>query len=215
MTESQLFIIAATGLLSGAESLIAPELRYAFLQDTLAMARSLPPNSRISVAVAINSADLPEITLADTPTFTLAGDSAKKRLNQMFEYGFARNADSVCIVGPGTPHLPAAYVLEAFGRLIRHRELIVIGPADGSGIYLVGASSRTPASLWEEISFPAPNVLTEALERTLAHELSVSLLPSIQLIDTPEGLKRLSRDLRRGVATAPHSQSLLRNTGLE
>ena len=213
--ESRLLIVAVSGLLSETNNSIAPELQNAFLQDTLHMARSLPSQSRIDVAVAIDSPPLSDVTFPGTPTFCLTGNSSRKRLTRMFEYGFAQGADQVCIIGPETPHLPTGYVLEAFGRLMQHKESIVIGPAENNGIYLVGASRHLPLLFWEEIAFPATNVLTETLQQTMANELSVSLLPSIRIIDTPENRKLLSRDLRRDVATAPQTQSFLRNTGLE
>ena len=209
MAESRLLIVATgLGWPSSLEARLvsfglshgnAAELA-AFLADITATTGSLPLRSGIHAQVWPHGTD---------------NEDPGTRLARIFHEGFATGVDSLCVIGTSAPHLPAAYILEAFGRLTQHRDSVVLGPTDTGGYYLIGTSRTAPYSLLKDIPWGTPNVLTETLQRAVINELSISLLPSLQVVETPEHGRRLSRDLRRGVVIAPQTQSILRNTGLE
>ncbi|MBC8101635.1 MAG: TIGR04282 family arsenosugar biosynthesis glycosyltransferase [Cytophagales bacterium] len=228
MTETQLLIVAVkvplpgnvkTRLIGGA---IGEEeaalLATSFLQDTLQTIRLLPTSARIQTAVALDgpATSLPhEVTLKGFQAFPQIGNHLGERLVQFFEYGFQTGARSVCVIGTDAPHLPGGFILEAFGRLARHPQLVVLGPADDGGYFLIGASGKTPHTLLEGIPWSTGDVLAETLRRAVATETSVSLLPSWYDVDTSPDLARLARDLRRGVVSAPQTQKTLRKLGFE
>jgi hypothetical protein len=102
-----------------------------------------------------------------------------------------------CFVAADTPHLPRAFVQEAFGRLARGASE-VIGQADNGGIYLWAVRGTDPellratavGDIWESAREPASGG---------------QLLPSFYRIKFPNDLARLRRDLWRGVAHAPNT----------
>jgi hypothetical protein len=197
MAESRLLIVAdalagpspltSSLLRSGIPAENVTEIFSAFLTD-----QSLPVESGIRVL-----------------------NRSSRILERLFDDGFASGVDSICIIGTSAPQLPVCYILEAFGRLTQHRDSPVIGPTKTGGYYLIGASGVTPYSLLKDISRDVPNVLTESLQRAIENELSVTLLPSLDVVETQEQLKRLSRDLRREVVIAPQTQYILRKIRLE
>jgi glycosyltransferase A (GT-A) superfamily protein (DUF2064 family) len=203
MAESRLLVVATglghtefdaacpRGLRLGATT--AVDLAAVFLKDLESTAQSLLSRSGIQFRVA----------------------SPDEPLARVFEDGFSAGFDSICVIGTSAPHLPASYILEAFGRLTQHRKSTVVGPTTTGGCYLIGASSPPPYSLLKELRPQAPNVLTETLQRALASELSIALLPSISVIETSVHLKQLSGDFRRGVTVAPNTQYILRKLELE
>lgn len=180
---------------------VAPsEMAAAFLGDVCETARSLHPKSSIRAVVEQPSGE---------------SQSTGDRLARIFADGFSAGADSICVIGTSAPHLPAAYILEAFGRLTQHPDSIVLGPADSGRLYLIGVSRSNPCPLLKEILWEKTNVLRETLQRAVESELSVSLLPSLEMIEAADSFRRLSRDLRRGVAVAPQTQNIVRKLRLE
>ncbi|MES2460759.1 MAG: DUF2064 domain-containing protein [Armatimonadota bacterium] len=131
------------------------------------------------------------------------------------EEDFLNETDSVCVIGTSFPHLPASYILEAFGRLSQGRDCFVAGPTDEGGFYLAGASRGNSRALLKEITRSTANVFRETLQQAVMGDTAVSLLPSLQEMERLEHLRRLSRDLRRGVVIAPHTQYFLRKIGYE
>jgi hypothetical protein len=207
----------------------AARLARAFLTDTLALAAS-PALADIDVWLAL---DGDPAALAPTdgdanrelplPPFTIAqvGNSLGERLVHMMGAGFEAGRPAVCVIGTDAPHLPAAFVREAFGRLTPvawSRDAptgspvslaeVVLGPSDDGGYYLVGTTRSQPA-LFENIPWSGPNVLAVTRERAHALGLSVALLPPWYDVDTPDDLRRLRRDLARGACHAPATEQAL------
>jgi glycosyltransferase A (GT-A) superfamily protein (DUF2064 family) len=178
---------------------IARSLTTAFLEDITLTAQSLPPQSGIRYAV---DRQAPPV------------EDSGAHLKEIFRSSLAAGATAVCVISTLSPHLPAAYILEAFGRLAQHPGAVVVGPTSTGSCYLVGVSNVTPESSLKDISWGKPNVLKETLLRAVTSELSLSLLPSILRVETSDHLKELSRDFHRGVAVAPHTQSTIRNLPL-
>ena len=125
----------------------------------------------------------------------------------MIGASFDRGYKAVCVIGSDAPHLPAAFLLEAWGRLQRGADA-VLGPADDGGYYLVALPRAAPA-LFRDIPWSGAAVLEVTLARAAEERLSVSLLPPWYDVDTPDDLLRLREDLRRGVAYAPATAELL------
>jgi glycosyltransferase A (GT-A) superfamily protein (DUF2064 family) len=86
----------------------------------------------------------------------------------------------------------------------------LFGPADDGGYYLVG-TRRTSAyhRLFEDIPWSSPDTLAVTLHRARETGQQVSLLPPWHDVDTMGDLRRLARDLRRGVVHAPTTAALL------
>jgi rSAM/selenodomain-associated transferase 1 len=186
----------------------AAELAAAFLRDTVATARH--PSVRADVLLALDGdeADLPP-DLRTLPILRQRGNDLGERLVGIFGDRFGEGRTAVCVVGSDAPHLPAAFLAEAFGRLRRADTDVVLGPADDGGYYLVGLKEPRPA-LFAQIPWSTAGVLEATRERARADGLRVALLPPWYDIDTLDDLARLRRDLARGTAVAPETDAALR-----
>ena len=204
-------------------------LARAFLTDTLALAAS-PALADIDVWLALDgdpAALAPTDDDADREParlpFTIAqvGNSLGERLVHMMEAGFETDRPAVCVIGTDAPHLPGAFLREAFGRLTPvawSRDApagspvsladVALGPSDDGGYYLVGTTRPQPG-LFDCVPWSSPNVLPVTRERARASRLGVASLPPWYDVDTPDDLRRLHRDLARGVCHAPATRMAL------
>jgi glycosyltransferase A (GT-A) superfamily protein (DUF2064 family) len=112
----------------------------------------------------------------------------------------------VVVIGTDCPELPAALLDEAFRSL--ERQDLVLGPTHDGGYYLVGLGRLAP-EIFRSIPWGSPSVLATTIERASAGGLSVTRLPNLGDLDTPDDLERLAglgtaggSALRRGTAAA-------------
>jgi hypothetical protein len=186
----------------------AAGLAGAFLRDTLATAAGLPPKLGARTILAYHG-DAPPDNLSDISTTPQRGNGLGERLVNIFGDAFAADDGAVCVIGSDTPHLPAAFLVEAFGRLA-HADA-VFGPSEDGGYYLVALKRSAPALFRDDvIPWSGPDVLRATLDAARADRLTTALLPPWYDIDTIDDLSRLRAGLRRGVADAPETALFLR-----
>lgn len=187
----------------------AHALARALLADTLALAHGLRRFVSTTLVLDGDPADVSDLDFLPQKIRPQHGNHLGERLVQMIEDAFATTAaDAVCVIGSDAPHLPAAFILEAFGRIQRGDADVVLGPADDGGYTLVTVA-RPSAVLFEDIPWSEPDVLERTIARAKSAELSPTLLPPWYDIDTPADVMRLGEDLRRGVVHAPATKILI------
>ena len=200
---------------------VAARLAGAFLADTLALVAE-PVLRNVAdrwLALDGDPADLPpDVFSAAAASFTVlaqTGNSLGERLVNLMAAGFAAGYGRVCVVGSDAPHLPPAFVLEAFGRIApapgyppERVADVVLGPADDGGYYLVAARGPVPA-LFANVPWSGPDVFSVTQARARAAGLTVARLPAWYDVDVFADLRRLRTDLARGVVRAPATQHLL------
>src|SRR3990172_6019982 len=144
--------------------------------------------------------------------FTLipqAGSDLGDRLHRLFTVLLGRGHPGVIIIDSDTPTLPSTYLLDALDRIQNESTDLVLGPAEDGGYYLIGLK-RPCRSLFDNIPFNCPSVLTETLRRASVQRLEVATLPSWFDVDTPSDLLRLRNDLAtNGSGLAPHTRVFL------
>src|SRR3990172_203636 len=144
--------------------------------------------------------------------FTLipqAGSDLGDRLHRLSAILLERGHPGVIIIDSDTPTLPSTYLLDALYRLHNKSTDLVLGPAEDGGYYLIGLK-RPCRSLFDDIPWSSPAVLTETLRRASAKRLEVATLPSWFDVDTPSDLLRLRNDLAtNGSGLAPHTRVFL------
>lgn len=96
-----------------------------------------------------------------------------------------RTAHAGVIIGTDCPDLSPGILAAAFDAL-KNAE-VVLGPAIDGGYYLIGLRRPIP-SLFENIEWSTPTVLSCTLERAAALGVSVCLLPMLSDIDEPQDL---------------------------
>ncbi len=133
------------------------------------------------------------------------GSDLGERMWRMFRDLSPRHRP-VVIVGSDSPHLPAAYLEQAFAEL--EKVPLVLGPAEDGGYYLIGATGVP--DLFEGIAWGTERVLRGTLQRALALRLPCRLLPTWYDIDDPPALDRLARALAEDPSLAPETAEFLR-----
>jgi hypothetical protein len=218
--DRNLLIVAPGGLVfggpagsdGGLSSQPAADARAAFVADVDFHVHRIPSRVRPDVRFGVGAT--PHATTADRPFLRATGDASGSHALQFLEQGFELGYTSVCVIGSETPHLPAAFLLEAFGRLARHPTAAVLGPTEDLGCYLFGMHRACDRRGWvEAVHWNVPGSARSALLQAQAAGTTVTLLPPWYRIDGPAALARLQIDLRRGVSEAPGTEKTLRNPG--
>jgi hypothetical protein len=117
---------------------------------------------------------------------------------------FAAGAGRVILVGSDAPHLPAACVREAFALLRAHD--LVLGPDEGGGCYLIGASQPTDIMTAVDgagpIAWSQGTDYREIVRRASARGLRVGHLRPTFDLDLPADVERLRTALASGSVDA-------------
>jgi rSAM/selenodomain-associated transferase 1 len=175
-----------------------PRLLEALLLDTLAGASA--PGVRLVIVVTPSSAcDEVRETLArhgcadlvDAVRPQAEGDLGDRMRAAMGDL-FSRGASAVALVGSDLPHLTASHVVAAFDQVARDRNTLVLGPASDGGYYLLAASR--PPEVFEGVDWGSSRVREQTHRLACAQGFTVSLIETLDDVDTPE-------DLRRAVST--------------
>jgi uncharacterized protein len=189
---------------------VSPEtaipLAEAFLDDILTLARHSALRADCWLAYPGEASNLPAMT---TGVWRIPqhGNAEGERLVHIFKEGFAAGFRSICVIGADMPHLPVAFLQEAFGRLAYGVDA-VFGPTEAGGCYLAGLRELHP-ELFSDIPWGTDGVLQHLLISAEKRGRTVALLPAGYNLNTLKDVQRLKRDLTRGVAYAPVTASAL------
>lgn len=187
-------------------ALLAPEeaaqLYDAFLRDALAQYAALPAAVRLYLSppaeeAPANSAPL-DLAPAGVTTHVQRGAGLGARMQQAFVETFAAGFERIVIIGTDHPTLPSAFIEQAFAAL-QERLSVVIGPSEDGGYYLLGLNELYP-QLFRDMTYSHSAVFSETLARVQETAARLTVLPCWYDVDTPENLRRLTREL---LARAP------------
>lgn len=103
------------------------------------------------------------------------------RMERFIAGEFEDGASRVVLIGSDSPTLDPNFVLSAFV-LLEHKD-VVLGPATDGGFYLVGARKPLP-TLFEDIAWSTPGVLSHVVQSLARQQLSLALLPPWYDVDT-------------------------------
>ncbi|HEX8033831.1 MAG TPA: TIGR04282 family arsenosugar biosynthesis glycosyltransferase [Ktedonobacterales bacterium] len=169
-------------------------------EGTASLERLLPPGSIL----------LPQI-----------GSCLGERLLHGFRTLQARGYDEIAVLGSDSPHIPAAWIREAFDALATND--LVLGPAHDGGYYLLAQHALPEIDdLFTGITMSTPSVCTETVERASRLGRTVRLGRMTFDVDEPDDLKTLhsalstapSAEADPAPATDALLQDLLATTGL-
>jgi len=109
---------------------------------------------------------------------------------------FLADGVPILLVDSDSPTLPRAYLEEAVERLRDPSAPVdlVLGPADGGGVYLLGLGRPVP-ELLRLVPWGAPQAATRLLASARGLGLGVHVLPRWWTVDGPDGLERLRASL--------------------
>ena len=213
----------------------AAELNKCFLRDTAAAISSVcssrsvsdvgnryEPNASHSEAATVACAvavytpvgaesAYNDILPADFSLLPQRGDKFGERLyfavEDLFQCGFA----SVCLIDSDSPTVPAENFADAVELLSTTEDLVVLGPSDDGGYYLIGVK-RPHRQLFEQIDWSTERVLNQTIQRATEIGLEHKLLPSGYDVDDDVSLRRLCDELlgeNAGEDVAPNTRKFL------
>ncbi len=115
-----------------------------------------------------------------------------ERMRVFFQQAFDEGAHQVVLLGTDSPHVPLAYIRQAFVQLERHA--VVLGPAEDGGYYLIGAARQVPP-VFDGIAWGGPDVFSQSVERLDRQGITWTALPGWYDIDRPADVQRLATEL--------------------
>lgn len=173
----------------------AARLYAAFLDDTLALVRSLTVDE-----IVLFEAGEPPGWIPDTgqglPWLAQAEGDLGARMAAALDSLLPRSgdlpaSDSALLLGSDAPTLPAQAVEEAFRLLEADRGDLVLGPAPDGGYVLIGVRRTTGALLRDGIAWSSPTTLEDTEERARRLGWRPVRSPGGWDVDTPVDLRRL------------------------
>lgn len=193
-------------------------LYLAFLQDTIATVREV---SEVALRVAFTPAGSREtfarIGIAPHELLEQRDSGLGDRERHVFEDLFADGFERVVLIGSDLPTLPISHLREALGMLDTASDVVVLGPADDGGYYLMGlrAAGGAPApDLFNGIRWSTEFALTDTARAAAAAGLEVRFVPRWYDVDDEEGLRRLRRDLATRPELASATRSVMENLAI-
>jgi rSAM/selenodomain-associated transferase 1 len=170
------------------------ELYRAMLEDTLAMAASVPLYLTYLAFTPSEQADLFRSLVAEGITMLQQrGDNLGHRMaNAVRE--LETKYSPVVIIGSDLPTLQPEALLQALKEL--ETKDLCLGPTSDGGYYLVGLR-RGCGVVFEDIPWSTPDVLATTLRRAEAAGLSVALLHTLGDVDVIEDVAGLETEINR------------------
>lgn len=167
---------------------LALRLYEAMLEDALgAMSRCGADESFVYWADAPPDRGLWDGKITPARSQDQAGEDLGARLERAFDDLLKHGPARAVILGADCPMLDADMLRRAFDALAEHD--LVLGPSRDGGYYLIGLTRIAP-SLFRDIAWGTDEVLEQTLDRARGLRLAVSLLPTLDDLDTPGDLVR-------------------------
>jgi len=178
------------------------ELYRCFLDDTMALAKSLDDVDVAIMCPASDAEDLSREASATVPIVAQSGDGLAAGLTSVFAHFAAAGHRRIIAFNSDSPHLPVSVLKSAFQTLAQCD--VVVGPTHDGGYYLVGARASHPG-LFADDGLGTANALEALLARASTLGLSVSLTDPFYDVDVAEDLSQLAAELERVPARAPRT----------
>ena len=135
-------------------------------------------------------------------------------MQNFFHSSFGRGAERVVLLGSDSPNLPKEFVSQAFQMLASHK-VVVLGPADDGGYYLIGLALAPVPPIFEGIAWSTPTVWDQTVAILRANEIPFACLPTWYDVDRLADLRRLACDLQKEKTLDSESRQLLSLVGID
>ena len=177
-------LIQSLGISDGAD------LRRAILLDTLEAVQPVRLADRILLFTPDDARnEMASLGGAPAHILTQRGETLGERLRNGFDDIFALGYDGAGLIGSDLPTLPVGHVERGIEALMRHRDPVVLGPAEDGGYYFIGLRRPHP-EIFQGIAWGTAGVLDETLTAAARTALSVTLIPSWYDVDSVLDLER-------------------------
>jgi rSAM/selenodomain-associated transferase 1 len=183
-------------------------LRGALLRDTLASVSNLDVEKAVLFTPPKHEIEIRALTPFRAVFLPQRGATLGHRMYGGMRELLASGFDAVAMIGSDLPTLPSVHVNAALEILARRPEVLVLGPADDGGYYLI-AVTRCHRQLFQTIPWGTPQVLDHTYRAAEALGLKVETVPRWYDVDSPSDLRRLWRDVAGADDIARHTRSWL------
>ena len=184
------------------------KLSTCFLLDAISKIESL----RIPLITAYtpiqNRAILLKILPAKQAIIEQTGETLGEKMFNAFQFAFARNLDSVVMIGTDSPTLPGEFIARAFEVLLKDEA--VLGKTTDGGFYLIGLRILHK-QIFENVEWSSPKTFEQTARNIEKLGLKLALLPDWYDVDTPDDLKTLTEDLAKNPYVAPKTFDFVKN----
>ena len=180
------------------------KIAEAMLKDTLILSSKsealnicigfTPKNEQEKLENIIASIEINQSSSNSFLFFSQTGSNFDERFTSIIEAGFKANFRHLVILGADLPYLDPLFINYSFNRLseIQKKERIVIGPASGGGIYLVGITNNFNPGWFTEYNLFRGGVETsQFVDLCKTKGLDMILLPPLIDVDIEEDLVSL------------------------
>jgi len=165
-------------------------LRLALLRDTLESVSALEATKALLYTPPECEAEVRALTPFPAVFLPQRGATLGDRMHEGARDLLTSGFDAVVLIGSDLPTLPLAHVAAALGILTRCGDVLVLGPAEDGGYYLIGLTQSRP-ELFARIPWSTPLVLQRTREAAEALGIALEMLPRWYDIDSPSDLRRV------------------------
>jgi rSAM/selenodomain-associated transferase 1 len=165
-------------------------LRAALLRDTFASVSNLDVEKAVLFTPSKGEAEIRALTpfpAAFMPQRgTTLGDRMYEGIRDLLGLGF----HAIATIGSDLPSLPPVHVSAALDILVRRREVLVLGPTEDGGYYLIGVTQSQP-QLFKDIPWGTSKVFERTCKAAEALGIVVERIPQWYDVDSLSDLRRV------------------------
>jgi rSAM/selenodomain-associated transferase 1 len=195
-------LIRDLGLRGGAS------LRLALLRDTLESISALAAEKAVLYTPPDREAEIRALTPFPAVFLPQRGATLGERMREGARDLLTSGFDAVVLIGSDLPTLPPAHVSAALGMVTGRGEVVVLGPAEDGGYYLIGLTESHP-ELFEGIPWGTPHVLQRTCEAAQAHGIAVETMPVWYDVDSVSDLRRVLQRCEQLAGAGRHTRAWL------
>ena len=166
-------------------------LRMALLRDTLESISSLAGEKALLYTPPDGEAEIRSATPFQAIFLPQRGSTLGERMREGARELLTSGFDSVVLIGSDLPTLPPAHVSAALGILMRRSEVLVLGPAEDGGYYLIGLGQSRP-EFFERIPWALHSYCSVPREAAEALGIPVETVPRWYDVDSASDLRRVT-----------------------
>jgi uncharacterized protein len=165
-------------------------LRLALLRDTFESVSAVAAEKAVLYTPPDHDAEIRAVTPFPALFLSQRGSTLGERMREGARDLLNAGFDAVVLIGSDLPTLPPAHVSAALDILTRRGDVLVLGPADDGGYYLMGFTQSRP-EFFEHIPWGTPLVLQRTREAAEALRIPVELVPVWYDVDSASDLRRV------------------------
>jgi uncharacterized protein len=183
-------------------------LRLALLRDTLESVSALATEKAVLYTPPDRDAEIRAVTPFQAVFLPQRGSTLGERMREGARDLLTAGFDAAVLIGSDLPTLPPEHVSSALGVLTRGGEVLVLGPTDDGGYYLIGLTQSRP-EFFDHIPWGTPLVLQRTREAAEALGIPVETMPLWYDVDSASDLRRVWHQSEQPNSTARHTRAWL------